>query len=75
FGNQFRGCGCYVRVYFTGKKTDCGSRTCALSTAHMHKTTKVCSCSRVTYEDRRVINLFQEPCDDCKEAKKRAFRL
>ncbi|KAI0316558.1 hypothetical protein OF83DRAFT_237236 [Amylostereum chailletii] len=68
FGNQYRGCGHYVRLYYTGNKTDCGSSTCALSTAHMHKTAKSCYCSRVSYDDRRVINLFQEPCDDCKEA-------
>ena len=121
----------YVRLYWTGNRTDCGSPDCLHSMAHRHKTAKTCKCSRVCqhellvlpippfplyrvplyraifylfsvlishnfcarsrsrsrhatplaffiiviyppyktiYEDRRVLNLIQEPCDNCKEA-------
>ncbi|ETW83099.1 hypothetical protein HETIRDRAFT_163506 [Heterobasidion irregulare TC 32-1] len=58
----------YVRLYSTGNTTDCNSPHCAFSAAHMHKTARTCMCHRVMYDDRRVLNLFQEPCDDCKEA-------
>ncbi|KAA1467351.1 hypothetical protein DENSPDRAFT_769486, partial [Dentipellis sp. KUC8613] len=68
FGNQYRGCGHYVKLYSTGIRTDCMSPTCALSVAHMHKTARTCFCSRVMYDDKRVSNLLQEPCDACKEA-------
>ncbi|KAH9987329.1 hypothetical protein BJV74DRAFT_504057 [Russula compacta] len=71
-GNQYRGCGVmlqhYVRLYFTGNRTDCGSPDCLHSMAHKHKTARTCKCSRTIYEDRRVLNLIQEPCDNCKEA-------
>ncbi|KAI0049785.1 hypothetical protein FA95DRAFT_1537523 [Auriscalpium vulgare] len=67
FGNQYRGCGHYVRLYSTGVRTDCGSLTCVHSATHMHKTARQCTCSRAIYDNRRVINLFQEQCDDCKE--------
>ncbi|KZT07642.1 uncharacterized protein LAESUDRAFT_650796 [Laetiporus sulphureus 93-53] len=68
FGNQHRGCGHYVVMYYSGVSFDCRQPTCGLSSAHMHKTTKVCPCTK-TYDDRRrVLNLIQEPCDACKEA-------
>ncbi|EPQ54258.1 hypothetical protein GLOTRDRAFT_27801, partial [Gloeophyllum trabeum ATCC 11539] len=55
-----------VVLYYTGNRTDCGSSTCALSSAHMHKTSKQCGCSRVIRDDCRVVNLFQTECDACK---------
>ncbi|KAI0264392.1 hypothetical protein BC834DRAFT_826572 [Gloeopeniophorella convolvens] len=47
FGNQYRGCGHYVRLYSTGNRTDCGSPDCFHSGAHKHKTARSCFCSRV----------------------------
>ncbi|KAI0064746.1 hypothetical protein BV25DRAFT_183299 [Artomyces pyxidatus] len=58
----------YVKLYSTGVRTDCGLPNCVHSANHMHKTARTCYCSQVIYDDRKVINLFQEPCDDCKEA-------
>ncbi|KAI0280801.1 hypothetical protein BGY98DRAFT_293462 [Russula aff. rugulosa BPL654] len=68
YGNQYRGCGHYVRLYSTGNRTDCGSPDCGYSVAHRHKTARTCKCNRTIHEDRRVLNLIQEPCDSCKEA-------
>ncbi|KAL4064507.1 hypothetical protein J3A83DRAFT_617292 [Scleroderma citrinum] len=68
FGDQYRGCGHYVRVYQTGITFDCGSPHCKLSTAHMHRTAKNCGCNGEYADYRRVRNLFQIKCDDCQAA-------
>ncbi|KAI6024667.1 hypothetical protein PISMIDRAFT_689093 [Pisolithus microcarpus 441] len=65
FGDQYRGCGHYVRIYQTGITLDCGSPYCKLSTAHMHKTAKNCGCNMEYADHRRVRNLFQTKCDMC----------
>ncbi|KAL6299878.1 hypothetical protein BKA93DRAFT_819717 [Sparassis latifolia] len=68
FGNQHRGCGHYVLLYYSGEQTDCGRPNCGLSSAHIHKTAKNCPCPKTFRDQRRVLNLIQEPCDACKEA-------
>ncbi|KAG8213404.1 hypothetical protein J3R82DRAFT_11905, partial [Butyriboletus roseoflavus] len=55
----------YVRVYQTGVTIDCGSPTCKLSSAHMHKTARNCGCIAEYADYRRVRNLFQTKCDAC----------
>ncbi|KAF9236741.1 hypothetical protein BU15DRAFT_26750, partial [Melanogaster broomeanus] len=62
-GDQYRGCGHYVKAYETGTTRDCRSPTCKLSSAHMHKTAKNCGCNDRYTDDRRVRNLFQTKCD------------
>ena len=37
----------YVRLYWTGNRTDCGSPDCLHSMAHRHKTARTCKCNRV----------------------------
>lgn len=37
----------YVRLYWTGNRTDCGSPDCFNSAAHRHKTARTCRCNRV----------------------------
>ncbi|PCH42270.1 hypothetical protein WOLCODRAFT_72134, partial [Wolfiporia cocos MD-104 SS10] len=68
FGNQHRGCGHFVVMYYSGNRSDCKRPTCGLSSAHMHKTAKNCLCTKTYGDYRRVLNLIQEPCDTCKEA-------
>ncbi|KAI0925973.1 hypothetical protein AcV5_008556 [Taiwanofungus camphoratus] len=68
FGNQHRGCGHYVVLYYSGERTDCRRPDCGLSSAHMHKTARNCLCPKVYNDQRRVLNLIQEACDACKEA-------
>ncbi|KAI0783559.1 hypothetical protein C8Q75DRAFT_782393 [Abortiporus biennis] len=68
YGNQHRGCGHFVVLYYTGVQSDCGNPSCGLSSAHMHKTAKNCGCPKVWYNHQRVSSLIQEPCDACKEA-------
>jgi len=65
FGNQHRGCGHYVRLYYSGETKDCGSPDCGLSPNHRHKTAKNCGCKKEYDDNRRVLNLIQAPCDDC----------
>jgi len=65
-GDQYRGCGHYVVSYYTGETYDCGQEDCKLSSAHMHKTAKSCFCNTTWREQRKVQNLFQWKCDDCK---------
>ncbi|KAF8557426.1 hypothetical protein OG21DRAFT_1475516 [Imleria badia] len=64
-GDQYRGCGHYVRAYETGTTFDCGSPGCKLSSAHMHKTARNCGCKSVYDDYRRVRNLFQTKCEPC----------
>ncbi|KIM68431.1 hypothetical protein SCLCIDRAFT_13678 [Scleroderma citrinum Foug A] len=68
FGDQYRGCGHYVRVYQTGITFDCESPYCKLSSKHMHKTAKNCGCNAEYADYRRVRNLFQIKCDSCNPA-------
>ncbi|KAF9223866.1 hypothetical protein BS17DRAFT_123181 [Gyrodon lividus] len=68
FGDQYRGCGHYVRVYQTGVTYDCLSPACKLSSAHMHKTARNCGCNVMYADHRRVRNLFQTKCEDCQSA-------
>ncbi|KAI6108222.1 hypothetical protein F5141DRAFT_1121646 [Pisolithus sp. B1] len=56
----------YLRIYQTGVTLDCGSPYCKLSTAHMHKTARNCGCNTEYADHRRVRNLFQTKCDDCR---------
>ncbi|KAF8841766.1 hypothetical protein PAXINDRAFT_163833 [Paxillus involutus ATCC 200175] len=72
FGDQYRGCGHYVRVYQTGITYDCLSPTCKLSSAHMHKTARNCGCNVLYADHRRVRNLFQTKCEDCQNAEEAA---
>ncbi|KAF8511501.1 hypothetical protein BU17DRAFT_54610, partial [Hysterangium stoloniferum] len=66
-GDFYRGCGCYIRHYYTGKTTDCNRTDCAKSQAHMHKTAPNCYCDRTYDDDRRVQNYFQVKCEYCIE--------
>ncbi|EIW84019.1 hypothetical protein CONPUDRAFT_119568 [Coniophora puteana RWD-64-598 SS2] len=65
FGDQYRGCGHYVRVYQTGITYDCKQPQCKLSSAHMHKTARNCGCNTEYADHRRVQNLFQTKCEAC----------
>ncbi|KAF8523821.1 hypothetical protein JB92DRAFT_1519752 [Gautieria morchelliformis] len=66
-GDFYRGCGCYKRLFYTGRVVDCNKPTCAKSVAHMHKTAKTCYCTQV-YTDRRLVqNYLQTKCDECLE--------
>ncbi|KAG6334226.1 hypothetical protein ID866_4870 [Astraeus odoratus] len=65
FGDQYRGCGHYVRIYQTGITHDCESPYCKLSPSHMHKTARNCGCNSEYADYRRVRNLFQTKCDAC----------
>lgn len=53
-GDFYRGCGCYIRHYFTGVVEDCNKPTCAKSKAHMHKTAKGCFCTQVIHCTKAV---------------------
>ncbi|KAI0069582.1 hypothetical protein K474DRAFT_1610255, partial [Panus rudis PR-1116 ss-1] len=66
-GNQHRGCGHFVILYYSGNKVDCGQPNCALSPSHMHKNGERCGCNREYTDHMRVLNLIQEPCDLCRE--------
>ncbi|KAH9925950.1 uncharacterized protein BXZ73DRAFT_91047 [Epithele typhae] len=71
FGNYHRGCEHYVKLYESGKKTDCGSPACALSAAHKHRPgQRSCAgtCITVPREGRRVLSLIHERCDSCTRA-------
>ncbi|KZT73161.1 hypothetical protein DAEQUDRAFT_662869, partial [Daedalea quercina L-15889] len=67
FGNQHRGCGHFVVSYYSGVTIDCNRADCKLSSAHKH-TAQNCGCPSIWYDHRRVQNLIQEPCDECKSA-------
>ncbi|KAM5538551.1 hypothetical protein V8D89_007884 [Ganoderma adspersum] len=67
-GNQHRGCPHFVILYYSGEKWDCGSPNCGLSSQHAHKNARNCPCPKTYRERRKVLNLIQEPCDNCKEA-------
>ncbi|OCH93460.1 hypothetical protein OBBRIDRAFT_304031 [Obba rivulosa] len=66
FGNFHRKCQHYVKLYESGKRTDCGSPFCGVSSAHRH-TARNCGCPKAHGEDRRVLNLIQDRCDACKQ--------
>ncbi|RDB25906.1 hypothetical protein Hypma_006494, partial [Hypsizygus marmoreus] len=57
----------FVKAYYSGEKTDCGSSTCVHSVAHTHKAPN-CRCSRATTDNRRIMSMFHHPCDACKTA-------
>lgn len=38
----------FVTLYYSGNKFDCGSPTCALSSAHVHPGSRTCNCNRVS---------------------------
>ncbi|PFH53071.1 hypothetical protein AMATHDRAFT_138131, partial [Amanita thiersii Skay4041] len=65
FGDLYRGCGCFVKSYYSGDKVDCESSDCRTSDSHTHKAPN-CPCGTVRQDHRRIMNLFQFPCDDCK---------
>ncbi|KIJ41884.1 hypothetical protein M422DRAFT_171654 [Sphaerobolus stellatus SS14] len=46
-GDFYRGCGCYKRLWWTGKVVDCNKGDCAKSKAHAHRTTSMCYCALV----------------------------
>ncbi|KAF8584410.1 hypothetical protein K439DRAFT_1285622, partial [Ramaria rubella] len=66
-GDFYRGCGCYKRLYYTGKVTDCNQPNCAKSAAHMHRTARTCYCIQIYNDLRLVQNYIQTKCDDCIE--------
>ncbi|KIP08639.1 hypothetical protein PHLGIDRAFT_364632 [Phlebiopsis gigantea 11061_1 CR5-6] len=71
FGNYHRRCNHYVKQYESGIVKDCNSPHCALSKAHCHTTEyakRRCTCNKTYTEDRRVLNMIQDWCDDCRAA-------
>ncbi|KAK7691297.1 hypothetical protein QCA50_004691 [Cerrena zonata] len=69
FGNYHRKCQHYVKLYESGFINDCGSKRCGVSTCHGHAATdKMCQCPKLYVEDRKVLNLIQDRCEDCKKA-------
>ncbi|KAI0077192.1 hypothetical protein K474DRAFT_1111337 [Panus rudis PR-1116 ss-1] len=67
FGNYHRKCQHYIKLYESGIIRDCGSSHCGVSTSHNHKV-RNCGCPKYYAEERRVLNLIQDRCDDCKKA-------
>ncbi|KIK10135.1 hypothetical protein K443DRAFT_126939 [Laccaria amethystina LaAM-08-1] len=65
FGDYYRGCEHFIRTYYSGEKIDCNSQTCGISSAHIHKAPN-CRCNKVPQDDRRVVNMFRTPCDECR---------
>ncbi|KAF9649856.1 hypothetical protein BDM02DRAFT_3081547, partial [Thelephora ganbajun] len=65
FGDQYRGCGHYTRIYYSGETRDCEQSNCKLSRNHVHGASETCGC-RDFYDDyRRVLNILQTRCDEC----------
>ncbi|EDR08448.1 uncharacterized protein LACBIDRAFT_297124 [Laccaria bicolor S238N-H82] len=65
FGDYYRGCGHFIRSYYSGEKFDCNSQTCGISSAHIHKAPN-CRCNKTPYDHQRVVNMFHTPCDECR---------
>ncbi|TFK72932.1 hypothetical protein BDN72DRAFT_835582 [Pluteus cervinus] len=66
FGDWYRGCGHFVKAYYSGEKTDCYLGTCRSSENHIHRALE-CPCPKHDpVDERRIINMFQTTCDDCK---------
>ncbi|KAF8348832.1 hypothetical protein F5887DRAFT_537338 [Amanita rubescens] len=63
FGDLYRGCGCFKKSYYSGEKDDCQSPNCRNSSKHIHRAPN-CLCEAYSQDKRRIINLFQAPCDD-----------
>ncbi|KAH6908986.1 hypothetical protein BKA70DRAFT_1102988, partial [Coprinopsis sp. MPI-PUGE-AT-0042] len=67
YGDYHRGCQHFKMHYYSGDKVDCESPSCYHSSKHTHKAPN-CPCSREQGDERKVVNLFHAPCDDCRNA-------
>ncbi|TFK27202.1 hypothetical protein FA15DRAFT_636268 [Coprinopsis marcescibilis] len=67
FGDWHRGCGHFIKSYYSGEQVDCNNQYCFHSSAHTHLAPN-CSCTRETEDERRIVNMFHAPCDDCRAA-------
>ncbi|KAF9468140.1 hypothetical protein BDZ94DRAFT_1128102, partial [Collybia nuda] len=67
FGDYYRGCGHFIKAYYSGEKVDCNSPNCVHSVAHTHRAPN-CPCSRATQDIKRIMSMFHQPCDPCRSA-------
>ncbi|KAF8071709.1 hypothetical protein FPV67DRAFT_892583 [Lyophyllum atratum] len=67
FGDYYRGCGHFIKAYYSGETSDCGSQYCYNSAAHVHKAPN-CPCPRAFSDNRRIQSMFHQICDACKTA-------
>ncbi|GLB40184.1 hypothetical protein LshimejAT787_0800550 [Lyophyllum shimeji] len=67
YGDYYRGCGHFVKAYYSGEIQDCASQYCYNSSQHVHKAPN-CPCPRAFNDNRRIQSMFHHICDACKTA-------
>ncbi|KAF5342032.1 hypothetical protein D9611_001556 [Ephemerocybe angulata] len=67
FGDWYRGCSHFVMSYYSGVVEDCEHPLCKGSKAHTHKAPN-CPCEKYEQDDRRIVNMFHQACEDCRSA-------